>query len=172
MAKLGADFIKVMASGGGTVNTMSWLPSFSREELRALADEAHRLGRRITAHCLCADATEWVLDAGFDGIEHASFIVGRERRQEYVPAIADKLARAGIPTPARSPSPATCCRGCGQSNGQSAAEQAMLDRWLFMFDDNLSQFRRMHEAGRQLGRRHRRRLALYRHRGAAVTNWN
>jgi len=27
------------------------------------------------------------------------------------------------------------------------AEQAVLDRWLRMFDDNLSQFRRMHEAG-------------------------
>ena len=40
--QLGADFIKVMATGGGTVSTMSWLPSFSPGELVALADEAHR----------------------------------------------------------------------------------------------------------------------------------
>ena len=33
MAKLGADFIKVMGSGGGTMNTMSWHPSYTRQEL-------------------------------------------------------------------------------------------------------------------------------------------
>jgi len=104
MAKLGADFIKVMASGGGTVNTMSWLPSYSRAELTALADEAHRMGRKITAHCLCADATEWVVDAGFDGIEHGGFLVNAAGRQEYVPAVADKVARAGVPVT----STATC----------------------------------------------------------------
>ena len=34
MAKLGADFIKVMASGGGTVGTQSWLPSTGPRSLR------------------------------------------------------------------------------------------------------------------------------------------
>ena len=32
MCKLGADFIKVMASGGGTLGTQSWLPSFRPAE--------------------------------------------------------------------------------------------------------------------------------------------
>jgi len=150
LAKLGADFIKVMASGGGTVNTMSWLPSYSREELTALADEAHRLGRKITAHCLCAAATELVVEAGFDQIEHGGFLVSADGRQEFVPKTAEKVARAGVPV--------TSTLAVGgfmlkvlrekQKNGPlSPEDQRVLDRWLRMFDDNLSQFRRMREAG-------------------------
>ncbi len=144
MAKLGADFIKVMATGGGTLNTQSWLPSYSQAELTALADEAHRLGRKITAHCLCAQATEWVIDAGFDGIEHAGFLVNREGRQEFVAATAEKAARAGIPCTS------TLAVGGFMLKALRAMEHPdpiVLDRWLRMFDDNLSQFRRMHEAG-------------------------
>jgi imidazolonepropionase-like amidohydrolase len=147
MAKLGADFIKVMASGGGTVNTMSWLPSYSRAELTALADEAHRMGRKITAHCLCADATEWVVDAGFDGIEHGGFLVNAAGRQEYVPAVADKVARAGVPVTSTLAVGGYMLKTMRAIAHPTPAEQAVLDRWLRMFDDNLSQFRRMHEAG-------------------------
>ena len=147
MAKLGADFIKVMASGGGTVNTISWLPSYSRQELAALADEAHRMGRKITAHCLCAEATEWVVDAGFDGIEHAGFLVNREGRQVYVPEIADKIARAGVPVTSTLAVGGFMLKAMKAIAHPTPAEQVVLDRWLRMFDDNLSQFRRMHEAG-------------------------
>jgi imidazolonepropionase-like amidohydrolase len=35
LLKDGVDYIKIMATGGGTVGTMSWLPSFSEDELRA-----------------------------------------------------------------------------------------------------------------------------------------
>jgi imidazolonepropionase-like amidohydrolase len=149
MCKLGADFIKVMASGGGTVNTMSWLPSYSRAELTALADEAHRMNRKITAHCLCAQATEWVVDAGFDGIEHASFLVNPEARQEYVPAIADKIARAGVPVTSTLAVGGFMLKTMRAIEHPTPAEQAVLDRWLRMFDANLSQFRRMREAGVQ-----------------------
>jgi imidazolonepropionase-like amidohydrolase len=150
MAKLGADFIKVMASGGGTVNTMSWLPSYSREELAALADEAHRLGRRITAHCLCASATAMVVDAGFDQIEHGGFIVGPDGQQEFVPAVADKVARAGVPVTSTLAVGGFVLKTLRekQANGPlSPEDQRVLERWLRIFDANLSQFRRMHEAG-------------------------
>ncbi len=147
MAKLGADFIKVMASGGGTVNTMSWLPSYSPAELAALADEAHRQGRRITAHCLCAESTDWVVAAGFDGIEHGGFIVNREGRQEYVPATADKVARAGVPVTSTLAVGGFMLKALRAIEHRTPAEQAALDRWLRMFDDNMTQFRRMHEAG-------------------------
>jgi imidazolonepropionase-like amidohydrolase len=38
LVKSGADFIKVLGSGGGTPNTKSWLPSFRPEEFAALVD--------------------------------------------------------------------------------------------------------------------------------------
>ena len=147
MCKLGADFIKVMATGGGTVGTMSWLPSYSRAELAALADEAHRQGRTITAHCLCAEATEWVVEAGFDGIEHASFLVERSGRQVFVPATAEKVARSGIPCTSTLAVGGFMLRALQAIEHRSPEEEAALQRWLRMFDDNLDQFRRMREAG-------------------------
>jgi len=147
MAKLGADFIKVMASGGGTVNTMSWLPSYSPRELAALVDEAHRQGRKITAHCLCAEATDWVVDAGFDGIEHGGFLVDKVGHQEYVPATADKVARAGIPVTSTLAVGGFTLKAMRAIAHRTPAEQMTLDRWLRMFDENLYQFRRMRDAG-------------------------
>jgi imidazolonepropionase-like amidohydrolase len=97
MARLGADFIKVMGSGGGTPGTTSWLPSFSQEELSAVADEAHRLGRKVTVHCLCAASIEYAVNAGVDQIEHAGFIVDATGKQRFDPSVAEKVARAGIP---------------------------------------------------------------------------
>ncbi len=147
MIKLGAEFIKVMASGGGTVGTMSWLPSYSPRELAALVDEAHRHGRKITAHCLCAQSTDWVVDAGFDGIEHGGFIVNKAGAQQYVPATADKVARAGIPVTSTLAVGGFTLKAMRAIEHRNPVEQATLDRWLRMFDENITQFRKMREAG-------------------------
>lgn len=147
MAKLGADYIKVMATGGGTLGTMSWLPSYSREELAALADEAHRLGRTITAHCLCKEAIDWVVEAGFDGIEHAGFLVDKTGHQVFVPETAERVARAGIPCTTTLAVGAFMLRALEAMDRRTPAEQAALDRWRFMFDDNLAQFGKMRDAG-------------------------
>ena len=147
MAKLGADFIKVMATGGGTLNTMSWLPSYSRAELAALADEAHRLGRKITAHCLCAEATEWAVEAGFDGIEHAGFIADRLGRQVYVPETAARVAKSGVICTSTLAVGGFMLRALQAMERRSPEEQAALDRWLRMFDENLAHFGKMREAG-------------------------
>lgn len=147
MCRLGADFIKVMASGGGTVGTISWLPSYSPRELAALADEAHRQGRRITAHCLCAQSADWVVEAGFDGIEHGGFITSKAGAQEYVPDTADKIARAGIPVTSTLAVGGFTLKAMRAIEHRTPVEQAVLDRWLRMFDENIRQFRKMREAG-------------------------
>ncbi|MDA8250553.1 MAG: amidohydrolase family protein [Rhodospirillales bacterium] len=150
MAKAGSDFTKVMATGGGTLNTMSWLPSYNLGELTALADESHRLGRRITAHCLCAQAIEWVVEAGFDQIEHGGFLVSADGRQEFDPRAAAMVAKAGIPVTSTLAVGGYVLREyrTRQAHGPLLPQdQRVLDRWLRMFDDNLSQFRKMREAG-------------------------
>jgi imidazolonepropionase-like amidohydrolase len=147
MCKQGADFIKVMATGGGTVGTMSWLPSYSQAELAALADEAHRQGRTITAHCLCAQASDWVVEAGFDGIEHASFLVDRSGRQVFAPETAERIARSGIPCTSTLAVGGFMLRALQAMEHRSPEDEAALQRWLRMFDENLDQFRRMGEAG-------------------------
>ncbi|MEQ8766197.1 MAG: amidohydrolase family protein [Planctomycetota bacterium] len=73
--KLGADWIKIFASGG--VISMGDDPSrsaYSFEEIRIAAEEAHRLGRKITAHAHGAEAVRYCAEAGFDSIEHCTMI--------------------------------------------------------------------------------------------------
>jgi imidazolonepropionase-like amidohydrolase len=147
MAKLGADFIKVMASGGGTVNTISWRPSFSREELAAIADEAHRLGRKIAAHCLCAEATDYAIDAGVDQIEHAGFIVDANGNQSYDPAVADRLARSRIPVTSTLAVGGSIVNTLSAKAERTPAEDAFLERWRKTHAVNLMQFRKLREAG-------------------------
>ena len=130
MAKLGADFIKVMGSGGGTVNTISWRPSFSREEIAAMADEAHRLERKITVHCLCAESIEYAIDAGVDQIEHAGFLTNRAGDQIFVPAVAEKLARSGIPVTSTLAVGGAVVETMQARERRTAEEEAMLTRWL------------------------------------------
>ncbi len=61
---MGADVIKVRLT--------SQRPLPSLEQARAIADEAHKLGRRVTAHTdvPANDAVQLAINAGFDGIEH------------------------------------------------------------------------------------------------------
>lgn len=73
--KYGADLIKVCASGG--VTSKGDLPGaeqYTPEEMKAIADEAHRLGRKVAAHAHGTQAIKDAILAGIDTIEHASLI--------------------------------------------------------------------------------------------------
>ncbi len=91
----GADFIKIMASGGGTAGTDNRRPSYSVEELRAIVDEAHNLGKPTTAHCIATQSIVNALDAGVDSIEHATFIEP-DGAYRFSPWIAERIARQGV----------------------------------------------------------------------------
>ena len=147
MVKLGADFIKVMASGGGTIGTQSWKPSFTPGELRALADEAHRFDRLATAHCLCAQSIDDVIAAGFDQIEHAGFIADRRGNQVYEPAIAERLAKSGIPVTSTLAVGGAVLREMRARTTLTPTDQAFLARWEKTTADNMAQFRKLREAG-------------------------
>jgi len=70
--KRGADVIKVTATGGVLSETATGTgQQFTDEELRAIAETAHSLGRKVTAHAHAAAGIEAALNAGFDSIEHA-----------------------------------------------------------------------------------------------------
>lgn len=149
LVKLGADFIKVMASGGGTANTMSWLPSFTRSEFAAIVNEAHRLGRKVTAHCLCADSTRNAIAVGVDQVEHAGFICDARGNQNYEPEIADDLAKAGIPVTGTLAVGGAVIATLQARQDRTPDESALLTRWKRMLDQNLQQFRHLHQAGVQ-----------------------
>jgi len=73
--KGGADFIKLMASGGiyGQAEEVG-SPQYSVEELRAGVEEAHNSGRKTSSHAYSVKAIVNSLEAGIDCVEHASFL--------------------------------------------------------------------------------------------------
>jgi imidazolonepropionase-like amidohydrolase len=131
-AERGADVIKIMASGGRlTPGTHPELPQFSREELRAAVDEAHRHSLPITAHAHGTPAIAAAIEAGADGIEHASFITGDgvdTAPADLIRAIVERrivLGATGGFAPGTAPPPAMAAR----------------------LPAMIANFRRLHEAG-------------------------
>jgi imidazolonepropionase-like amidohydrolase len=103
--KAGADVIKVMATGGHmTPGTNPALPQFTVAELAAAVEEAHRLGRRLTAHAHGPQGIASAVDAGVDCIEHCSFRVpgGRAPDPRLVERIAEQRIRVS-PTVGATP---------------------------------------------------------------------
>ena len=73
--KYGADVIKVCASGGvlskgDNVAAAQYTP----EELKAIAEEAHKLGRKVAAHAHGTQSIKDAILAGIDSVEHCSLI--------------------------------------------------------------------------------------------------
>jgi len=74
MLKEGVDFIKLMASGGGTKGTDNKRPSFEEEEIRAAVEEAEKFGKTVSAHCEAYDSVGRAARGGVHIIQHAGFI--------------------------------------------------------------------------------------------------
>jgi len=75
VVKYGADLIKVLASGGVlSKGDMPGAPQYTPEELKAIADEAHKLGRKVAAHAHGTQSIKDAILAGIDTIEHCSLI--------------------------------------------------------------------------------------------------
>jgi imidazolonepropionase-like amidohydrolase len=69
----GADWIKVYADRSYFVQkdgTLSSIPTFTAEEMKAIVDEAHRLRHKVAAHAMARPGIENALNAGVDSIEH------------------------------------------------------------------------------------------------------
>jgi imidazolonepropionase-like amidohydrolase len=74
MVQAGADFVKVMATGGGmTPGSNLCEAQYSEAELSALVREAVRLGKRATAHSHSATGQLNCLQAGMHMIEHCNW---------------------------------------------------------------------------------------------------
>jgi imidazolonepropionase-like amidohydrolase len=91
----GADYIKFMATGARSVLAEDpELPQMTLEEMTAIVDEAHRMGRRVAAHAEGLAGTRWAIEAGADTIEH-----GLSLHRD--PALLDAMAARGtvlVPT--------------------------------------------------------------------------
>lgn len=112
---LGAQVIKITATGGVLSNVSGGLGrAFTPEEMKAIVDTAHGLGRKVAAHSHAAEGTRAALLAGVDTIEHGSFLddeaIALFKRTgaylvptEMAPVAALAQARAGALPPATIP---------------------------------------------------------------------
>ena len=93
---MGVDWVKVCATGGGlTPDSNVRRAQYSAETLKALVQDAHRLGRKVAAH---AHGTEGVLNcaiAGTDSIEHCSWM-GEEEGHRYDEDAVDLIRKKGL----------------------------------------------------------------------------
>ncbi len=75
--KVGADWIKIMASHE--------LVQFTMDELKAMVDEAHLNGLKVTAHATFDEAIRRVVEAGVDCVEH-----GGSMTDDTIQLLADR----------------------------------------------------------------------------------
>ena len=96
--KLGADCIKIMATGGGfTPGTNIRAPQYPAETLRAAVQDAERLGLRVSAHCHATAGVKNCVDAGIHTLVHCSWMAeDPEKLYDYDPDYADRIAEKGI----------------------------------------------------------------------------
>lgn len=93
----GADFIKVMATGGSlTPASNRHTPQYSRKEMKALVSEAHRLKRRIVAHCNATVGIERSVRAGVDIISHCNWLGPVPGDLAYDDDIARRMGEQGM----------------------------------------------------------------------------
>lgn len=91
----GADYIKVMSSGGSTRNSVPTRASYSLEELSAIVDEAHLRGKLVGAHAHAVQAISNCLDAGVDMIIHCTFS-NPDGSINLDRVLADRIAESGV----------------------------------------------------------------------------
>ena len=93
LVKEGADFIKIMATGGSTWSSDPLRPSYTAEEIAVIVEEAHHFGRLTAAHCASIQGIKNSLDAGVDMIIHCVF-EDETGMYDFNEPLAEQLAAA------------------------------------------------------------------------------
>ena len=89
MVRAGADVIKCATTGGASSRPGHGPKdsAFNLDEMKALVDEAHTLGRRVMCHALGGPGLRTAIEAGVDSIEHGCYV---DEDPELIPMMAEK----------------------------------------------------------------------------------
>jgi imidazolonepropionase-like amidohydrolase len=89
MVRAGADVIQCATTGGASSRPGHGPKdsAFNRDEMDALVDEAHTLGRRVMCHALGGPGLRMAIEAGVDSIEHGCYL---DEDPELIPMMAEK----------------------------------------------------------------------------------
>lgn len=102
--RAGVDWIKAMITGGvSTAGLSPTHPEYSRDEVHAIVDEAHRRGRKAAVHAHGGEAVDWALEAGVDTIEHGVYLTDRQlekmAKQRAYLVVTYEIIRQGAASP-------------------------------------------------------------------------
>lgn len=94
LVKYGADQIKFSATGGGlSRGDKPTAQQYSEEEMRAIIDEAHRLGLKVATHAHGTEGIKAAVRSGVDSVEHGIYLDEEacrlmvEHKTYYVPTL-------------------------------------------------------------------------------------
>lgn len=160
---LGAQVIKFAATGGVLSNVAGGLGrAMTPEEMKAIIDTAHGLGRKVAAHSHAADGTKAALAAGVDTIDHGTFIddeaiaLFKSKGAYLVPTMLAPVAalaqgRAGALPPATIPKAESAAAAALQSHKRAIAAGVKIafgtDTGVSKHGDNAQEFALMVRAG-------------------------
>ena len=96
--KLGADWIKIMSTGGGfTPGTNIRAPQYPAETLRDAVVDAERLGLQVAAHCHATAGVRNCVEAGVHNLIHCTWLSeDPDEGYEYDPDVADAIVEKGL----------------------------------------------------------------------------
>ncbi|MBI3328073.1 MAG: amidohydrolase family protein, partial [Nitrospinae bacterium] len=89
MVRAGADAIKCATTGGASSRPGHGPKdsAFNPDEMRALVEESHALGRRVMCHALGGPGLRTAIEAGVDSIEHGCYL---DEDPELLPMMAER----------------------------------------------------------------------------------
>ncbi|HEY3079837.1 MAG TPA: amidohydrolase family protein [Chloroflexota bacterium] len=94
--RAGIDFVKVMATGGSADPPSNRRRAqYTVEELTPAVADAHRLRRRVVAHCNATEGIRHSVEAGVDVIAHCNWLGCEEGVVEYDDAVARRMGKQG-----------------------------------------------------------------------------
>ena len=146
LCKAGADYVKVMGTGGASPGSLSWRRQYSREEMAAMVAEAHRAGRKISVHCLSADAMVDAAETGADQVEHAGFFTG-PTAQEFNWDLAQRVGATGVYASATNCVSYHTLKALLAKETLTTEDQNLIDYRNRMLEQNLYQVKKLTEAG-------------------------
>lgn len=160
---LGALVIKFAATGGVLSNVSGGLGrAMTPDEMKAIVDTAHGLGRKVAAHSHAAEGTKAALNAGVDSIEHGTFLDDEaialfKAKGAYLvptmlaPVAALAQARGGALPPAVIPKAEAAAAAMVQSHRKAIAAGVKIafgtDSAVSKHGDNAQEFTLMVRAG-------------------------
>src|SRR2546422_9279716 len=89
MVRAGADVIKCATTGGASSRAGHGPrdSAFNADEMHALVEESHALGRRVMCHALGGPGLRMAIEAGVDSIEHGCYL---NEDPELIPMMAER----------------------------------------------------------------------------------